>query len=55
MLCSILDEGDEILVPDPVWINYMNVPKLLGAVPVSYHLREENDYQIDLDKEQHYG
>jgi len=35
---------------DPVWINYMNVPKLLGAVPVSYHLREENDYQIDLDE-----
>ena len=50
VLCSILDEGDEILVPDPVWINYMNVPKLLGAVPVSYHLREENDYQIDLDE-----
>ncbi|WP_294148619.1 pyridoxal phosphate-dependent aminotransferase [uncultured Clostridium sp.] len=50
VLCSILNEGDEILIPDPVWINYMNVPKLLGAVPVSYHLREENDYQIDLDE-----
>lgn len=50
VLCSILNEGDEILVPDPVWMNYTNVPKLLGAVPVSYHLLEENDYQIDLEE-----
>lgn len=48
VLCTILDEGDEILVPDPVWMNYLNVPRLLGATPVPYALREENDYQIDL-------
>ena len=42
LLCTILDDGDEILVPDPVWMNYVNVPRLLGAVPVSYKLREEN-------------
>lgn len=46
-LCSILNEGDEILVPDPVWMNYLNVPKLLGAVPVTYSLTEEHNYQID--------
>ena len=50
VLCSILDEGDEILVPDPAWLNYYNVPRLLGAVPVSYELREENGYQMDLDE-----
>ena len=44
MLCTILDEGDELLIPDPVWMNYLNVPKLLGAVPVSYELREENGW-----------
>ncbi len=48
ILCAILDEGDEILIPDPVWINYLNVPKMLGAVPVTYKLLEENDYQLDL-------
>lgn len=48
VLCTILDEGDEILVPDPVWMNYLNVPRLLGATPVTYALREENDYQVDL-------
>lgn len=50
VLCTILDEGDEILVPDPVWMNYLNVPRLLGATPVTYALREENDYQIDLEE-----
>lgn len=50
LLFTILDEGDEILVPDPVWMNYMNVPALLGAVPVSYSLKEENDYQMDLEE-----
>lgn len=48
VLCTILDEGDELLVPDPVWMNYLNVPRLLGATPVTYALREENDYQVDL-------
>lgn len=50
VLISILNEGDEILVPNPVWMNYLNVPKLLGAVPVTYGLLEENDYQIDLEE-----
>lgn len=50
LLCTILDEEDEILVPDPVWMNYVNVPRLLGAVPVSYRLREENGWQMDLDE-----
>lgn len=50
VLCSILDEGDEILVPDPVWLNYINVPRLLGAVPVTYELKEETGFQLDLDE-----
>ena len=49
-LAAILEDGDEILVPDPGWLNYVNVPNLLGAVPVPYLLREESGYQIDLDE-----
>ena len=50
VLAAILDEGDELLVPDPVWINYRNVPAFLNAVPVSYELKEENGYQLDLSE-----
>ena len=48
VLATLLDEGDEILVPDPVWLNYINVPNLLGAKAVTYSLKEENGYQMDL-------
>ena len=50
VMAAILDESDEVLVPNPGWLNYLNVPKLLGAVPITYTLKEENDYQIDLDE-----
>ena len=50
VMTAILDEGDEVLVPNPGWLNYLNIPKLLGAVPVTYSLKEENNYQIDLDE-----
>lgn len=47
-MAAFLNPGDEVLVPDPVWLNYIHVPHFFDAVPVSYKLREENDYQIDL-------
>lgn len=47
---AFLDPGDEILVPNPVWLNYIHVPSALGAVPVTYSLKEENDYQIDFEE-----
>ena len=50
VLATILEEGDELLVPDPVWLNYINVPNLLNAVPVTYALKEENGYQLDLNE-----
>ena len=49
-VAAFLNEGDEVLVPDPVWLNYIHVPNFFGAKPVTYRLREENDYQLDLDE-----
>lgn len=50
VLATILEEGDEILVPDPVWLNYINVPNLLGAKAVTYGLTEETGFQMDLEE-----
>lgn len=47
-LSTILEEGDEIIVPDPVWMNYINIPKLLGAKVETYSLLAENLYQPDI-------
>ena len=46
----ILEEGDEILLPNPCWPNYVNAAYIMGAVPVRYSLAEENDFQIDFDE-----
>lgn len=50
VLCTLLNPEDEILIPDPVWINYLNVPQLFGAKPVRYSLLEENNYQPDIEE-----
>lgn len=49
-IAAFTEPGDEILVPDPVWLNYIHVPHFFGTVPVSYTLREENDFQLDVDE-----
>lgn len=49
-ITALLDPGDEILVPDPAWVNYTHVPVMAGAVPVHFTLRQENDFQVDFDE-----
>ena len=49
-MAAFLEDGDEVLVPNPVWLNYIHVPSSLGATPVTYSLKEENDYQIDFEE-----
>ena len=37
-LMSVLDAGDEVLIPDPGWPNYEAIAVLAGATPVRYAL-----------------
>ncbi|MDY3902140.1 pyridoxal phosphate-dependent aminotransferase [Peptoniphilus sp.] len=46
----ILEEDDEILIPNPCWPNYVNAAHIMKAVPVRYSLSEENDFQINFDE-----
>lgn len=49
VLTAYLDPGDEVLVPDPAWVNYAHVPVLNDAASVPYVLRPENDFQVDVE------
>ncbi len=49
-LSCFLNPGDEILVPDPAWLNYTHVPSMNGAVAVPYSLTYQNDFQIDVQE-----
>lgn len=49
-IATLCNEGDEVLVCDPIWDNYVNCCKLLHVTPVFYHLREENQFQVDYEE-----
>ena len=48
-IMAFINEGDEVLVPDPSWLNYFHCITLGGGVPVSVPLRAEKDFRMDVD------
>lgn len=49
-LLSTLNPGDEVLVPDPVYLTYSEIPSIAGAVIKKYDLLEENNYQVNVEQ-----
>lgn len=45
---AFLNEGDEVLIPDPGYPTYSSVSKLAGGKCVSYKLREDLNWGIDI-------
>src|SRR5688572_1666092 len=46
---AFVDEGDEVLIPDPGYPTYSSVAKLVGATLRPYALREDLNWGIDID------
>ena len=44
---AFLNEGDEVLIPDPGYPTYSSVTKLIQAVPLTYALKEDNNWWPD--------
>ncbi len=47
---AIIDDGDEVLCPDPSFPIYPSLTRALGGTPVMFGLREENRFQPDPDE-----
>ena len=47
---TLLEPGDEIVVMVPNYMQIWGVAQEMGAVPVAFHLREENGWAPDLDE-----
>lgn len=45
---AFLNEGDEVLIPNPGYPTYTSVTKLVGAKPVFYDLHEDTQWLPDL-------
>lgn len=46
---AFLNEGDEVLIPNPGYPTYTSVTKLVGAVPNFYELNAANNWQPNLE------
>ena len=45
ILCTV-DQGDEVLIPDPGYVSYVAHVLLAGGVPKFVPLREQNDFRM---------
>ncbi len=48
-MMAFVNEGDEVLIPDPGYPTYASVAKLVGAKAVTYDMKEEANWQIDVE------
>ncbi|MEG0771185.1 MAG: aminotransferase class I/II-fold pyridoxal phosphate-dependent enzyme [Clostridia bacterium] len=48
-LRAVLNQGDEVLIPDPSFVCYEPITSLVGAVPISIPTYAENDFRITLE------
>jgi aminotransferase len=47
---GIVDEGDEVLIPNPSFPAYENCVKISGGEPVFYRLPAEKDFAFDIEE-----
>jgi aspartate aminotransferase len=45
VLC-LINPGDEVIVPAPFWVSYLEILKLAGGVPVIINTSIENDFKV---------
>lgn len=45
---AFLNEGDQVLIPNPGYPTYTSVTKLVGAEPIYYNLSEDNNWQVNI-------
>jgi len=48
-LLSIVDEGDQVLLPNPGFVAYPTIVRMAGGSSTFYQLPAENDFDFDLD------
>jgi len=47
---TIINHGEEVLVPDPGYPNFPSVVSHYGGIPKFYNLKEENNFQTNIDE-----
>lgn len=49
-MLALVDDGDEVIYPNPGFPIYESMARYVGGVPVAAPLRESNDFRMDVDE-----
>lgn len=49
VIFSLINEGDEVIIPAPFWVSYPEMVKLAGGVPVILNSTIDSDYTFSID------
>ena len=49
-ILSLVEEGDEVIIPSPYWVSYPEMVRLAGGVPVIIETTAENGWKITADQ-----
>ena len=49
VLCTI-NPGDEVLIPSPFWVSYLEILKLAGGVPIIIDTDIDNDFKVTAEQ-----
>lgn len=47
---AVLEEGDEVIIPEPYWLTYPEVVKVCGATPVYLSCKKENKFKFSAEE-----
>ena len=48
-ILTIIDPGDEVIIPKPCWVSYIEMVKLAGGVPVFVACKEDEEFALDIE------
>lgn len=46
VVLSLVDEGDEVVIPAPYWVSYIEIVRMAGGTPVIVNAGIESDFKI---------
>lgn len=49
-ILSVVEEGDEVIIPAPYWVSYPEMVKMAGGVPVIVETKESNKWKITAEE-----
>lgn len=45
----LCEKGDEVIIPSPYWVSYMEMVKIAEGIPIFLKTMQEDDFKIDIE------